>query len=583
MGFVKNILDNETKKFLKEELEGTILKGLDKKIEVFDKFLSISKDGTDYSDLNRTLSEALKAWHKVNFPKDALISLNKTEQFLRSLVYIVDKSKYDEIIGKGQEFSNIIKYIGLTKLKKSGGLDLYLYPDEEKQGLTLDKKYKDDINQYHWAMAYSFRNVDAHTERRISQREAINTINSVLYVMLESTWKYKNVIEKLYIDELVFDGTNKDDHFNKIITSIEKNSMHESFVEMILRDESYFESINFIQKEESNDNKINGVAKGFISSLDILNNKPSNENLIKITGQAGLGKTRLMRQLQYKDAKNKRIFPVYIELKELSNPEITIIQLISKYSGLDIDACSSLMKNGGMVLYLDGLNEILSSEKHKRIVCSNIDELALKYPKSNFIVSDRINSYITVKKGVPEYCLIELDDKLILEFVSKNAVSPELENRVLKVIQENNLHDAVRTPFMLEALISLVENNNYRVGIKDEATLRANFVESLIKREAEDKLEGRADKIKILLSHIFIKDGEFNDSLSIFSTTQILARFRKCMDYFGFSVDTVEILELIVQMGILIKLSSGQEYAFANEVFREHFKDQAINIVLELD
>jgi hypothetical protein len=246
-------------------------------------------------------------------------------------------------------------------------------------------------------------------------------------------------------------------------------------------------------------------------------------------------------------------------------------------AGLDEKACSLLMTSGGMSLYLDGVNEILCSDKNKRIVCSQIDELAAKYPKTKILVSDRESSQVSIRMDIPTFLICKLDETMIHEFIHKNSKSKDCEDKINNALKENNyLYNIVKTPFMLETFIGLVEHRGYKKGITNENQLIEVFVKSLIYREANEKKEIRADKIEMLLTYLFVEQKTSEDGRISFTKPGILARFRKCKEHYGFEIDTDEILEIIVQMGFLEKVQGDERYTFANEFYEDYFFNKAL-------
>ena len=451
-------------------------------------------------------------------------------------------------------------------------MNLTVKPWEKERGMTLESKFGSDPNQYRWAVVYNYRNEDAHDVRDYKMyQDAPVKIFSILYVVLECTWKYRREIETEYADRLIFSGIDKAAYLDSIIREYEGRNLQNTFVVMSMVDNNY-------DNRRSDD--VESGSANTISSIDLVKVLES-KKCVKLEGEAGMGKTRLMRYLHYREAKEGRSFPVYIELKMLSDMNDTVKDLIIKESGLTAETCELLMKRGGMSLYLDGVNEILCSEKEKRNLCLQLNELPREYPETKILISDREHSYISVSRNIPSYLLVKLDESLVDEFVIKNCKTPDTAERIREILQEESyLYDIVKTPFMLETFINLVENNEYRPNsIKNESKLRARFVESLLKREFEEKLEVRAKTINLLLAHLFIKNDALDESES-FSENQIYSKFNKCKDYYGFQVNSIEILELIEQMGILVK--RNERYYFANEIYFSHFLYKAQEIILEL-
>lgn len=572
MEFIESRLKDNTKKFLVDELENYILKDRKDKIILFDRFLCISK-GEEFEDLNDKISDELNNWADGQIsPKDLLMSLSVTEQYLKSLINLVDKSAFDGIMNKDESFKNIIAFIGMIKLRRNGKLDLKLTSNDERLNITtLEDKHKDDKTRLHWARAYSFRNEDAHECRKYGYNKSINYILSILFVLVESTWKYKQEIDSLYSEQLIFYGVDKKEYLRKIIKEYESKNSQKTFVLMNTSKVDPMSTwLSFEIDEEENDNSLS-------SSLDIMNMSKEYGNYLKLIGEAGIGKSRIMRHLQYNDAKEGKIFPVYVELKELSDFKYSIMELIYEKSGLDEKACRLLMENGGMNLYLDGVNEILCSDKNKRIACSQIDELPVKYPKTKILVSDRESSQVSVRMDIPTFLLSKLDESMIHEFVHKNCKSKDYEDKIINILEERNyIYNIIKTPFMLETFIYLVENNNYKKGVTNEEQLIELFIRSLIDREAYMKKEIRAGKIEMLLTYLFVEHNNLEDGRTSFTKPGVLSRFRKCKEHYGFEIDTDEILEIIVQMGLLERIQGSENYRFANEFYENYFFSKAL-------
>lgn len=578
MEFVESRLTAAAKELLYDELENYIFKDRKGKIDLFDKFLCLSKEETQFDGLNDIISSTLNAWAEGEVStQDVLKSLSVTEQYIKSIIYMVNRQVYDEIMSKNESFKNAIIFIGMTKLKEPyGNLDLKLTSWEERSNMTLEEKYKDSPTQLHWAIAYAFRNEDAHSCRKYGISKSLSQILSILFVLIESTWKYKSRIEALYTEHTIFNGINKKDYYSRIIKEYESKNCQKTFVLMNGSKVDPLSSLFSFDKDEEEE------ACNLETCLDIMKMVNEDSNYIKLIGEAGLGKSRVMKHLQYNDAKEGIAFPVYVELKELSDFKSSIMELIAEKAGLDDKACVLLMKSGGMRLYLDGVNEMLCSDKNKRILCSQIDELAVKYPKTIILVSDRECSQVSVRMDIPTFLICKLDKDMINEFIHKNSESKEYEDRAYKVLEENNyLYNIVKTPFMLGTFIGLVEHGGYKKRITNESQLIEVFVKSLIYREAYEKKEVRADKIEMLLTYLLVGQKSLEDRRFSCGKEVVLARFRKCKEYYGFEIDTDEIFEIIVQMGFLEKVQGDERYTFTNEFYENYFFNKAFSWVEE--
>ena len=90
------------------------------------------------------------------------------------------------------------------------------------------------------------------------------------------------------------------------------------------------------------------------------------------------------------------------------------------------------------------------------------------------------------------------------------------------------------------------------------------------------KKEMRAGKIEMLLTYLFVEHNNLEDGRTSFTKPGVLSRFRKCKEHYGFEIDTDEILEIIVQMGLLERIQGSENYRFANEFYENYFFSKAL-------
>lgn len=575
-------LGDEAKLHLYSQLKRIVKNDLKEKILLLEMYLGIPKEDTSYEDLNNRLIAALKSWpnHQTSpSPTELLLQLSVTEQFIKSIIFTVDLNNYKKHIENSSSgFKNAIQLIRDGEINLNKNLDLNFSKKDQSIYGNVYRKFinTDDLN---WYNAYSHRNKSAHISEFINIQIAYERIYSILYVILESLWKYKIQIEALYFNNLIFSLKSKHDYFDSIVRKYENENLQSTFVEVSitedLRGTKREGSIDINEKSnfwEDLSEDTESKFKYFHHTLT----STSSPNYIKIKGQAGLGKSRLMKHMEYLDAVDKKRLPIYVELKSIKTPNTSLLEIIANEAAMSVESCNLLMETEGINLYLDGVNEIMTDDSNKKIICSNIDLLHKQFPNCKIIVSDREGSSITTKRDVPTYIIDSLSPNLIEIFISKNTTRSYSEEIKIILNENKNLYKVINTPFILITFISLVESDKFNSNLNNKMVLVKTFINELIYRESTLKNEIRADKIKQILPFLFLKEDFSTIEKEYFTRNQITKKFNDAKTYFGFELDTVEVLELITQMGILENNTQHDTYRFSNEHYKEHFQNEAI-------
>jgi hypothetical protein len=390
--------------------------------------------------------------------------------------------------------------------------------------------------------------------------------------MIAATWKFKGRISDLLKSYEINGIFKKNKYLKEIIATYENDNNHKTFVAM--------NSIaKNTEKQQGVDDERNNE---IISVLEIMSTLGEEQNYCKLIGEAGIGKSRLMKHLEYMDAKNggTNVLPVYVELKNMVDINSDPLDLIAARMGVTTEVCDKILNTYNVHLYLDGVNEMLCTDKIKLALCRKIDKLAKDFPGACILVSDRENSQISVSNDIPTYLLCRLKgEEMIKKFVMANS-SGSVWGDVLKVIEDNaEIINAVSTPLMLLFLIKVVEEGGYDENIKTEKDIRKCYVDGIIKREVEEKGEVRAQKIQYFLASLAISNLNESDELTKYPEAAVLRTFKSCADTYGIiNVDMTELLELVKQMGLLkTENTEDQIYTFANKQFEDYFFEYAID------
>lgn len=131
-------------------------------------------------------------------------------------------------------------------------------------------------------------------------------------------------------------------------------------------------------------------------TVEYLRDNSIPERRMMIWGEAGMGKTTTLEYLTYMDAK-KRLkdsnynIPVLVLLGVMTKATYTIKQYICDKLDIGVDICESLLEEGKINLFLDGLNEIPADAggNLKTLRMREIKQLLRDYPKTFIIITNR--------------------------------------------------------------------------------------------------------------------------------------------------------------------------------------------------
>lgn len=193
-----------------------------------------------------------------------------------------------------------------------------------------------------------------------------------------------------------------------------------------------------------------------------------NSNAVTIIGDAGSGKSTLIKHLFLNTIKTGYAIPVLVELRYLNNDENSLQEYIRNKVLEDCIAenpkiLDKLFETGKFVFFLDGYDE-LNTEVKSNIV-KNLSEFRNKYPSNKFILTTRPYSGIEQLQRFHNYYVKELsiEDNEISEFVNTQLRDEvELRNKINESIITNSsghINSFLTNPLLLSLYILTFKSN----------------------------------------------------------------------------------------------------------------------------
>lgn len=312
----------------------------------------------------------------INDIKLCLSNVIKIEPLLKKMILLIDEDEYDKIVQENLGLAHVITQLGLN-------------PDNKK----LDRKPEDylcDGNYMeHVARSYALRNSESHTYVGWTRREIYTNLDSVLITCLRAVEINKKALISNLKKKSINNELNIENYLNEITQQLKKRMSR--FIH--IRGEENFSVLGSYVIEYQDDTSDSRRRKG---TVEYLRDNSIPERRMMIWGEAGMGKTTTLEYLTYMDAK-KRLkdsnynIPVLVLLGVMTKATYTIKQYICDKLDIGVDICESLLEEGKINLFLDGLNEIPADAggNLKTLRMREIKQLLRDYPKT-FIIITRI-------------------------------------------------------------------------------------------------------------------------------------------------------------------------------------------------
>lgn len=305
-------------------------------------------------------------------------------------------------------------------------------------------------------------------------------------------------------------------------------------------------------------------------------------NNITIIGDAGSGKSTLIRHLFISSLCQKFKAPIFIALRDLNEENSNLENFIrsnilkNKLAPSD-DFLNSLLEDGDFIFFLDGYDEIKSSLKHD--VTQKIENFIDKYQKNFFVLTSRPYSNIEFFKDFVNYQICDLSKKDIDAFIKQQIKESILAKRIVESLKENQ-HEYINTflknPLLLTLYIMSYSKNSsipsnkyvfYRRVFDVLFTEHDTATKIGFEREIKTKLnQEQLENILQIFSFLTFFDTHFDfDKQYIFSKLNIIKEKNKSITFSN--NDFLDDMKLAIGLWI----EDSGIYSFSHRSMQEYF------------
>lgn len=569
---IKSQLRKETQRVFKKKPGFNIVETID----LFEKVLSLPLNKPELkldglvtrvpNALEKILIDGLKKVDNLAYFPD----FAKVEPYLRKILFLVNPKKLDELIASKSGMGALINALQLNPNR----ID---FENAIIENLVGAPNFGE-----HLFRTYHLRNIESHQCEDWTNRELYENIESVIVVYLYVTNTFST---QLRVSVANF-NKERDPDFKDYLENVKENfkSRIGRFVHLTGHEDIRI-SQGFVIENIADQDSERIERKGTVN--DLRKNQISEKRML-IWGDAGMGKSTTLEYLAYSDADEKlknaqNKLPVYISLGLLTDKSISLKAAIFSKIGIENSVGEKMLKEGKINLFLDAVNEIPRDDNNqlKTLRQREIQNLIVDYKNTFIIISNRPQDE-NIFSGVPVFQLQKMDRERIELFLKRNT---EGNLKIAKFIFEEikndeRLEKIIKTPLMLSRLIEIVKAKGDIP--KSEGEIIEKFIFSLYQREQEEKKDANFN-IKIihrLLRYLGYESLEKKDTNSGMSEDEVLNYFITCKEKYGFNIDTIYLLEIATQLGILEKRDGM--YTFAHQAYQDFYHAQEEKAILGL-
>lgn len=176
---------------------------------------------------------------------------------------------------------------------------------------------------------------------------------------------------------------------------------------------------------------------------------------IIVQGTAGQGKSIFFRYLTAIELAKGNAIPLFVELRRLGKTRTLLAHLLKeiKVLGLDVDRPTFhfLAKNGKIVLFLDGIDEV--KEGNRTELITEIENLTKQFESLRVFITSRPHSGIANSPYFRVFKLSPLLEKEYEGVIRRQSVSKEIADSIISGVNKSNIKKLLTTPLMVALLV----------------------------------------------------------------------------------------------------------------------------------
>lgn len=317
-----------------------------------------------------------------------------------------------------------------------------------------------------------------------------------------------------------------------------------------------------------------------VDSSDI-NNLLDISNFLIVQGTGGIGKSTLMKHLFLNELSKKDLIPIFVELKDLNDTDITsgitdfiFKKLFTLGCELDKKYLEYALKSGCFLFLLDGYDEIITAKRDSFF--KQITEFSDQYSSNYYIISSRPYSDFVEFQRFTVLNVMQLSKEQAISLVRKIDYDPDTKSHFLEALQ-NHLYDRHKSfasnPLLLNIMLMTYDNyaeipqklHLFYSNAFDTLYSKHDATKGAYKRELRCKLSYDAFK-KVFSFFCFVTYYNGQIEFSYENIASILKKFN--LPDIQFNTDDF-IYDLSNSVCVIFK--DGLNYRFTHRSFQEFF------------
>ena len=304
---------------------------------------------------------------------------------------------------------------------------------------------------------------------------------------------------------------------------------------------------------------------------------------LTIMGDAGSGKSTLIKHLFLSCIREKYAIPFLLELRYLNDysgsiEDYIVSKIFEEKIGQNAKIIERMLTNGKFVFFLDGYDEINSGIKEK--IVKHIDEFVSEYRENKFVLTSRPYSNIEHFQKFKNFNVNRLNEEEIKGFIIKQLPKEkELADKIIASIKENQnqyIKSFLTNPLLLSLYILTYQSNSEippKKYIFYRRVIQALFSEHDSKSKIGFRRERKTDLTQEQFEDILKKFSflTFFDSQYDFEYDYLVGTVKKIKDkLINTKFDSNKLIEDL-KSALALWVEDNGVYAFAHRSMQEYY------------